>query len=144
MRAHFSPMQRLLSCVLISLMAIFGLAADKKKKPEPETTVKGKTSAKPEAKQLSKAATEKKTASKNEKLDKSKSQIAKNKKDSEADKKALKSKSDLVAERATKKTPVKNQPASKTASRQPDPKSKQIKDEQVARSEEHTSELQSQ
>lgn len=135
MRAHFSPMQRLLSCVLISLMAIFGLAADKKKKPEPETTVKGKTSAKPEAKQLSKAATEKKTASKNEKLDKSKSQIAKNKKDSEADKKALKSKSDLVAERATKKTPVKNQPASKTASRQPDPKSKQIKDEQVAKKE---------
>ena len=67
MRAHFSPMQRLISCVVISLFAIFGFAADKKKKSEPESRVKGKTSIKPEVKPLAKTATEKKTNSKSEK-----------------------------------------------------------------------------
>jgi Putative peptidoglycan binding domain len=130
MRAHFSPMQRLISCVLISLLAMSGFAADKKKKTEPES--KSKTPAKAELKSQAKNSAEKKPDPKKEKPEKAKPQVAKNKKDSEADKKSLKSKSDLVAERSSKK-PI--QPAPKTASRQSEPKSKPTKDELAAKKE---------
>jgi Putative peptidoglycan binding domain len=133
MRAHFSPMQQLIICVLISLITIPVFAIDKKKKSEPES----KTPSKSELKSQAKNSDEKKADPKKEKSEKSKPQVVKNNKEAEADKKSLKSKSDLVAERSTKKSQEKEKEKaiSKTASRQPEPKVKPAKTEVAVKSE---------
>ncbi len=136
MRAHFFPMQRLISCIIISLLTVSGFAADKKKHSETESKVKGKTSIKADVKQQAKNTTGKKALAKNEKSDKSKAQAAaKNKKDSESDKKSLKTKADLVAERTAKKAQVKERATEKATAHKAESKSKPGKDEVVAKKE---------
>ncbi len=132
MRAHFSPIQRLIFCVLISLLAMSGFAGDKKSKSESKSKMPSKAELKSQAKNSS---AEKKSDIKKEKSEKTKSQVATNKKDKEDNKKSLKSKTDLVAERTTKKSPDKEKSNPKTASLKSEPKSKQIKTEVAAKTE---------
>ena len=134
MCAHFPRMQRLISYSLILLFVINGFAADKKKTSATDSKVKDKTSVKSDKKQQAKNANDKQNDSKKEKSEKSKSQTVKNKKD-EHPAQSLKSKSDLISERSVKNSQKKDQLSDKTASRQPESKSKQDKIDSASKNE---------